>query len=230
MNEKDTKSYGNQLHAYTFAQRTVPHPALAALREKLLQVSTPFSLAVNQRYNLSPDPDNSGIILMDQGIFSIGHVEDDFYTGTMFSPSIVGFIDAYSLYYNVELRPRHFIYADTACTGFFIKTNDFLSKADEFDLWHDVSRILAHRLMVLAAYEREHLGVDAYAKIRSLLNELWLYPEEYRSDINVSSFLQRRSGLSRSQIMRVLSELRKGGYLEITLGKLKNMSKLPSGF
>jgi hypothetical protein len=46
--------------------------------------------------------------------------------------------------------------------------------------------------------------------IRTLILELGSYPEEYREQINVLNFIQRRTNLSRSGILYVLSELRKG--------------------
>ncbi|PQQ61214.1 hypothetical protein C6H70_21800, partial [Klebsiella pneumoniae] len=54
--------------------------------------------------------------------------------------------------------------------------------------------------------------------VRTLLTELADYPEAYRRQINVLSFIQRRTNLSRSRIMSILSELRKGGYITVHRG------------
>lgn len=54
--------------------------------------------------------------------------------------------------------------------------------------------------------------MDSYPMVRTLLTELADYPEAYRRQINVLSFIQRRTNLSRSRVMSILAELRKGGY------------------
>ncbi|MFQ9621632.1 MAG: hypothetical protein ACLR17_03650 [Enterobacteriaceae bacterium] len=56
---------------------------------------------------------------------------------------------------------------------------------DEQNLWHDIARILAHRLLVMAIREKEFIGVESFIMIRTLILELGSYPEEYREQINV---------------------------------------------
>lgn len=218
------------LHAYDFSNKTYPFSAVALLHEKLIPYSTPFSLPRDHTYNLSPNKNDSALVLMTEGIYSFCHQESDLYIATGFSPGLLGLIDGYSLYYNVEQRPQHYIVAETECAGHLVPIDTFLACADEIELWHDISRILAHRLMVMSAREGEIVGVNSYTTVRALLSELWIYPENYRNQINVEKFIQRRSGLSRAQIMRVLSDLKKGGYLKIAMGKLIELGKLPHSY
>ncbi|EOG8331849.1 MAG: helix-turn-helix domain-containing protein [Klebsiella sp.] len=96
---------------------------------------------------------------------------------------------------------------------------------DEQNLWHDIARILAHRLLVMAIREKEFIGVESFIMIRTLILELGSYPEEYREQINVLNFIQRRTNLSRSGILYVLSELRKGDYISVHRGVLKGINK-----
>ncbi|MFP2240971.1 helix-turn-helix domain-containing protein [Pseudescherichia vulneris] len=216
--------------AYDFSRKTHPYSAVSLLHEKLIPCSKPFSLPADDTYNLSPNTNESALILMTSGIYSYCHAESDLYIATGFSPGVIGLVDGYSLYYNVEERPKHYIVAETVCVGHLVPIENFLRCADEFELWHDISRILAHRLMVMSARESEIVGVDSYTTVRALLSELWMYPEYYRNQINVEKFIHRRSGLSRSQIMRLLSDLKKGGYLDIAMGKLINVGKLPRSY
>lgn len=130
----------------------------------------------------------------------------------------------------MDRRPQHYIVAETKCVGYLLPVDSFLECADKFELRHDISRVLAHRLMVMSAREGEIVGVDSYTTVRALLSELWIYPENYQNQINVERFIQRRSGLSRAQIMRVLTELRKGGYLKIVMGKLNDLGRLPHSY
>ena len=63
--------------------------------------------------------------------------------------------------------------------------------------------------------------MDSYPMVRTLLTELADYPEEYRRQINALSFIQRRTNLSRSRVMSILAELRKGGYITVHRGVLE---------
>lgn len=220
----------NPLHAYDFYRKTRPDSTVVLLHEKLIPHGKPFNLPADHTYVLSPNKIESALVLMTNGIYSYCHAESNLYIATGFSPGIIGLVDGYSLYYNIEERPQHYIVAETMCEGYLVPIENFLKCAEEFELWHDISRILAHRLMVMSAREGEIVGVNSYTTVRALLSELWMYPEDYRNQINVEKFIQRRSGLSRSQIMRVLSDLKKGDYLDIVMGKLINLGKLPHSY
>lgn len=224
------KPHIENLHAFAFSRKTIPLSAINNLHEKLIQFGTQWTLHPGQKYIFSEEKDKAGILMMTEGVCSMCHQEGDLHAATIFSPSVLGLISAYGLYYDVEPRPRHYICAETSCHGYLIDIEKFLECADKFGLWHDIARILAYRVMVMSAREMEFIGVDSYTKMRALLNELWLYPEHYRNQINVTPFLQRRSGLSRSQVMRIISELRSGGYIVTSEGKLLLLKTLPIGY
>lgn len=220
----------HSLHAFEFSQQTKPLKAIMGLHKALTPFGTGFTLNASTKMLLSNDRESAFILLVTSGCFSISHVQDDLHIATVFAPTVVGLIDGYSLYYDVKARPQHYIRAETDCAGWIIPLDLFVEKCDEFNLWHDIARILAQRLMVLSARDSELVGHDAYSKIRSLLMELWLYPEDIRLQIKASSFIQRRTRISRSRIMDVLAELKKGHYIEIKSGVLVHMEKLPIAF
>ncbi len=79
-------------------------------------------------------------------------------------------------------------------------------------LWHDVARCLAYRLMVMSARDRELVGVDSYLKeVRALLTEVWKHHRP-TGLIIVLNFIQRRTEISRSRTMKILSEPKKAVY------------------
>ncbi|MBF4180415.1 winged helix-turn-helix transcriptional regulator [Lelliottia nimipressuralis] len=218
------------LHSYIFAQKSKPYEALESLFSHLLPHSQKLLLTAGSTYEFSPDEEHSGLILLHAGVASLCHSENGLHMSTIFAPSILGLIDGYSLFYNVVSRPNHYMHAETDCNCSFIPTDAFTKIAKEESIWHDVARILAYRLMVMSVREQELVGVDSYLKVRSLLIELWLYPEIYRCKINVLNFIMNRTGLSRSRTMAILSELKKGKYIEIKSGKLIMQRKLPLAY
>lgn len=64
-----------------------------------------------------------------------------------------------------------------------------------------------------------------YETVCGLLKELMLFPDESREKISVAYYIMDRTHLARSGVMRILADLRLGGYIEIEKGKLKNIVK-----
>ncbi|HEJ6661160.1 TPA: helix-turn-helix domain-containing protein [Klebsiella oxytoca] len=215
-------------HIY-FPSRHKPYAALDALFSALWSFGKPFNLNPGDEFLLNSGGENK-IVLLQSGIFSFCRSGSGLHVSSTFAPSIVGLVDSYGVTYDVPTRPEHFLIAETECRGRAVSLPDFIKTIDECDLWHDVARILAYRLMVMSVRDRELVGVDSYLKVRALLIELWAYASEYRQSINVLNFIQRRTGISRSRTMKLLSELKKGGYISIDGGRLLDMKKLPTAY
>lgn len=217
----------NLIHSYQFSTDTKPLDAIAALTNHLKIFGSRFSLCAGSRMNLSPQISDANIIIIEHGCFSLVLNQGDLYIGTLFAPTLAGLIDGYGLFYDVPERPQHYIRAEIDCRGYLVPLDVFVEQCDTLNLWHDVAKLLAHRLMTLSAKEGEMIGNSAYSKIRTLLLELWLFPEEARLNIGVSSFLQRRSKISKSRVHHILSDLAKGGFIRLERGRLVELAKLP---
>lgn len=69
------------------------------------------------------------------------------------------------------------------------------------------------------------INSTAYEIVCTLLMELADVPEEKRLKISVANYIIDRSNLARSGVMKILSELRIGGYIDINYGKLICVNK-----
>lgn len=222
---------GNDLNSFSFVREHIPINVVENIHKQLIPVSTaPFLLSPKEIFNLSPNKEKSGIILLTTGICSVYDFFSKKHVATCFAPTVVGLIDCYSSFYDIKDRPRNYLRADIKCEGFFVSTDTFLEYADKYSLWHDFAKILAHRLMYASIREKEMVGVNSYNKICSLLQELDKYPSDYRQQINIQTFIESRCNVSRSQTMKILSELRKGNYIEIKSGVLIKINKLPKAY
>ncbi|HCM3123872.1 winged helix-turn-helix transcriptional regulator [Klebsiella aerogenes] len=219
----------NVLHSYIFSQQAKPHAAIDALFSALLPFGKPFIVQPGEEFSLYTEQ-STRIVLLESGIFSICRSDRGLNVLSVFAPSLAGLIDSYGVTYDVPTRPEHFLIAETECRGRAVSLADFIKVTDECNLWHDVARFLAYRLMVMNVRDRELVGVDSYLKVRALLIEIAAYNDEYRQSINVLNFIQRRTGISRSRTMKLLSELRKGGYINIDGGRLLGIKKLPLAY
>lgn len=194
-------------------------------------VSTPFELAQSNYYHFPLAQSESGFILLEEGVASVCFAENQLVISTILAPAILGLIDNYGVF-NGLLDKRHCsLFAETDLSGRWIAHQAAVNILNEKNLWQEMAHILTQRLMVLSMRERELLGVDSYQMVRILLMELAVYSETYRRQINVLRFIQRRTNLSRSRIMSILSELRKGGYIIIHRGVLMTIAQpLPANF
>lgn len=194
-------------------------------------VSTPFELAQSNYYHFPLAQSESGFILLEEGVASVCFAENQLVISTVLAPAILGLIDNYGVFNGLPDIRHSSLFAETDLSGRWIAHQAAVNILNEKNLWQEMAHILTQRLMVLSMRERELLGVDSYQMVRILLMELAVYSETYRRQINVLRFIQRRTDLSRSRIMSILSELRKGGYIIIHRGVLMTIAQpLPANF
>lgn len=194
-------------------------------------VSTPFELAQSNYYHFPLAQSESGFILLEEGVASVCFAENQLVISTILAPAILGLIDNYGVFNGLPDIRHSSLFAETDLSGRWIAHQAAVNILNEKNLWQEMAHILTQRLMVLSMREQELLGVDSYQMVRILLMELAVYSETYRRQINVLRFIQRRTNLSRSRIMSILSELRKGGYIIIHRGVLMTIAQpLPANF
>ena len=194
-------------------------------------VSTPFELAQSNYYHFPLAQSESGFILLEEGVASVCFAENQLVISTVLAPAILGLIDNYGVFNGLPDKRHCSLFAETDLSGRWIAHQAAVNILNEKNLWQEMAHILTQRLMVLSMREQELLGVDSYQMVRILLMELAVYSETYRRQINVLRFIQRRTNLSRSRSMSILSELRKGGYIIIHRGVLMTIAQpLPANF
>lgn len=90
---------------------------------------------------------------------------------------------------------------------------------------------LCHLIIYTASRIYEHCTVisqlSSYEIIRIQLLELMQESERFRMNVTAANYIQDRTYLSRSGIMRILSRLREDGHIELQRGVLLGVSHLP---
>ena len=201
------------LTSFYYGRQTKPLFAVESLLSAFLPVSSPFALPRSTYYRFPPTREESGIILIEEGIASVCHAEKSMVVSTIFAPSLLGLIDGYGAFNGIPEKSHCSVFAETDLRGGWIGHQVAVEILNEKNLW------------------QEMVGVDSYPMVRTLLTELADYPEEYRRQINALSFIQRRTNLSRSRVMSILAELRKGGYITVHRGVLEKITRtLPAHF
>jgi len=70
----------------------------------------------------------------------------------------------------------------------------------------------------------------AYEMIRQQLIKLMDEDESYRNAITAERYIREKTQLSRSGVMRILADLKTGGFIEIEDGRLVKINKLPARY
>jgi hypothetical protein len=96
--------------------------------------------------------------------------------------------------------------------------------------WSSLAYFLAFQVGFLSNRQHDISHKSSYIVIRTLLIEMSNEPDEIIKNHSIEKYISERSHLGRSGIMKILSDLRKGGYVEIKRGKLIKINKLPERY
>jgi hypothetical protein len=142
--------------------------------------------------------------------------------------TILGYAESYAthvpLYYYVE---QDISILKMTCQEF---EDNFLHKDEKTRI--DTLSMLSFSTAYMLDIINERTGMQGYEIIRSLIYRYMAISTE--TNINatsLSSFIVKRSKLSRSYVFKILSELKLGGYINMVNGKLLSInSHLPARF
>ncbi|HDR2860152.1 TPA: helix-turn-helix domain-containing protein [Enterobacter asburiae] len=95
------------------------------------------------------------------------------------------------------------------------------------DLWQHFARLLVYTASRVYEHCAKISQMSAYDIIRFQLVELMQEPSAIRQSTTAATYIKSRTYLSRSGIMRILAELRTGGYIIMQRGILLEINHLP---
>ncbi|MBE4810068.1 MULTISPECIES: helix-turn-helix domain-containing protein [unclassified Enterobacter cloacae complex] len=107
---------------------------------------------------------------------------------------------------------------------------DFFSVVEKNQTWKQVSYVQMYAVSMLYEHLRNSYGLSTYKIISNLLYALNNEDFETRAMIPAAVYIQERTFLSRSGIMKILSALKAGGYIVIKRGLLIKINKLPENY
>ncbi|MGL5384401.1 MAG: helix-turn-helix domain-containing protein [Serratia sp. (in: enterobacteria)] len=97
----------------------------------------------------------------------------------------------------------------------------------EKNLWESLTQLVIYTTGRIYDHCALISQMSAYDIIRFQLVELMQESEAFRLNTTATNYIKSRSYLSRSGIMRILSELRTGGYIAMSKGILLEINHLP---
>lgn len=176
-----------------------------------------------QKFNLEQSDKRLCFILF-SGTGLVKRVNDSLVLSTIHGPCIVGLQDIFHVKSDVQVS------STSEVEYSLVVASDLFSWAEEKGLWKNMCYMLMLSSTRFSEYQKETVGVSNYELICNLLYSLNKESFEIRATTTAMEYIQTRSMLSRSGIMKTLSSLRIGGYITISKGLLIKINSLPKKF
>lgn len=159
--------------------------------------------------------------MLHEGCVLVRRTEDDLIISKLISPIVFGFNKYYDLTGKVYLEAVNDVVFEV------IPASHFYKKIAQHDLWESlldimmfISSEIFHKTNLLAMR-------DSWSITRLQLIELLSEPDVIRTKISAYDYVQQRTHLSRSGILKHLSKLRNENLIELENGILISISNLP---
>ncbi|MGO4744570.1 helix-turn-helix domain-containing protein [Serratia quinivorans] len=205
-------------------QKIIPHKPSDIIAHLIAELQ-PEAVAVTARRSRQFSSKNPQIYLLLRGAVHLHRQSDDLLMTTIYAPHIIGLAEL--------LHPvgKTYLHLDRDCEIHVVAGGKVLQKLDQQPmLWADVSRILAYQLHFASLRDLHLLNNHAYDAIRGKLLELINAPENTRLEYSALRYIQERTTLARSTILKCLGDLKTGGYIAMEKGHLTQVFNLPQRY
>ncbi|MGN7896837.1 helix-turn-helix domain-containing protein [Enterobacter sp. 22452] len=101
---------------------------------------------------------------------------------------------------------------------------------DTRNLWQEAAYSYMYAIKRLLEAHETSVGLSTYELIRLNLVALMTEKEDIRLNVNACDYIQEKTHLSRSRVMKILSDLKTGDYIEIHRGVLTKIHRLPENY
>ena len=165
---------------------------------------------------------NEKVLIIIEGVLGLQRRSDNILIGTIKGPYVIFLlpeiiIDDYIL--SEESQFSYMLYG----------RSEFFNMIAALNMWEDLYHIMQYTASRLNIKLQAMLPCDLYSVVKYYLNEINSNPD-LKAHVNVCDYITKRSGFSKSGTMMILSELKKGNYIDIDRGRLKKIKILPSRF
>lgn len=167
----------------------------------------------------------SHVYLLRTGVVSLYRQPDDILLDILEAPMLRGIFPLHDMSQSVFTFK-----AITPIEMAVVSRKDFDNLLSQLDLWQTFASHLQLVSSMMTEILFKLISPTAFDVVRLQLYELMAKPEYIRESITIESYIKGKSRISRSAIMRVLSELKKGGYITYENGILKSINYIPNKY
>ncbi|WP_447867684.1 helix-turn-helix domain-containing protein [Rahnella bonaserana] len=149
---------------------------------------------------------------------------DGFLMSSFSSPFVSGLGD-----YKKELNRFNLVTAEE-CEIAKLNRKALYDIVEKNNLWRLIAQQMQYVSERLMKYSALFSAMSSYDIISNQLRILMHEPELIRENILAEKYIRSKTQLSRSGIMRILAELKTGGYIVMEEGILKEIKHLPAKY
>lgn len=193
------------------------------LIKKLAPYATLISARKGQHFNYL----SSGrpqCYLIETGSVTLHRASDGRVLSSVNAPFMLGISN-----YIVPLEQIYFTVNEPMKIG-VISVEELAVRLEADNLWKAFSMVLLFTASSYLHFNLNMVRPTSYETIRVNILELNKEPDEIKSKTNLVRYIQDRTLLSRSHVMKIISELKKGGHIEVQRGILQSVTSLPKHF
>lgn len=157
-----------------------------------------------------------------KGLISIENKESNLALGIAPAPVSLGFTSA--------LSEKLLLRALEECEVATVPLETVMARLEQKQLWEIMAKhmiIITNKLFIQSEMATAPTAYDLLCNQLRALNE---EPESIRQQVAAYQYILDRTHLSRSSVMKMLSALRQGGYIELDQGRLITIRHLPSRY
>ena len=176
-----------------------------------------------QKINL-PEAEGKQIYLLHEGSIALNRCNDGMIISSERAPFIFGLCNQITYAGNVFMRTQETSKISSLPLN---KANEIITRND---LWESACHIMMYIAARVFTNYSQLSQASSYEIIRHQLFELMNESTNVRNSVSAASYIKERTFLSRSGIMRILAELKAGGFIDIDKGLLKKVNQLPTRY
>lgn len=165
------------------------------------------------------------VVLVLEGRVDIWHEMDNRLVETAFAPSILGLQGS-------PWRTQHYYLKFlSGCEVSVIPYKMAMQIIEQQCLWREVFYNQGYLNDRQLHHDSLLINSSTYDVVCMFIRELASYSDEDRAKLSVADYILQRSNIARSGVMKVLADLRFGGYIDIQHGKLiKILNNFPKNY
>jgi hypothetical protein len=188
-----------------------PNEAIERLVTALTPLGNPLEIAPRKRLNWESGG-TPFIYVFLKGEISISRASDGILVATVTEPHIFGFAEMFHPMRSNMMR------AEIACQMLRVDGDKAEQAIERHGLWRDVAEMLAFHTNAMLYRDLLIVNQRTYPIVCHYLRELDSQPEETKSRVNILTYIQQRTGLSRSSILNIVSSLKTERFIDFDRG------------
>ncbi|CAI2008160.1 TPA: helix-turn-helix domain-containing protein [Serratia fonticola] len=200
-----------------------PEHSFTTLATTLSQQGQRVACQLDAVLKLITEDEKVNCYVLQTGYYALVRSHDNLTLTNLSAPMIVGLPEVFQ----PMVGGMFYLRAETAGIVTRVEGDAVLRLISENNMWESLGQVLSYFVGVL--YHREHalFGQSVYHIVCYFLREMMDAPVELRMLNNVACYILQRTQISRSSVMRIISQLRAGGYITVQNGRLININNLP---